>query len=61
LKILKSGDQKDKAEIGKRLPGIYAFDGDNLKPCIGVATRPTSIDTRGNPDTVSLVLQRPKC
>jgi uncharacterized protein (TIGR03067 family) len=58
--ITKAADEKDQREVGKKLFGIYALDGDKLRLCIGVAGRPTTFATRGKRDTVMLVLQRAK-
>jgi uncharacterized protein (TIGR03067 family) len=61
LTIVKShgANATDKDEAGKILPGIYALEGDRLKLCLGVTSRPASFDGRGE-DTVLLVLERAK-
>jgi uncharacterized protein (TIGR03067 family) len=47
---------------GKNMPGIYVFDGDNLKLCVADEgeTRPTEFTTQAGVRTMMFVLKREK-
>ncbi len=53
----------DGPQKGKALPGIYEFNGDNLKVCFALkpdATRPGRFSTQAGSDTMLLIMKREK-
>ena|SRR5947209_5184092 len=45
---------------GKSHPGIYKFEGDNLKMCVGHDERPTEFKSADGSQTMLIVLKREK-